>query len=79
MEDLVISMTQDDPAGRPAIEDVLQEFYRIRSSLSKRKLRSAIISKNSLKVLWTIRWARQSLRTVWYIVSRRPLIPDSYS
>lgn len=79
MEDLVASMTQDNPAERPLIEDVMQEFSRIRASLSKKKLRSAITSKNAPKVMGIIRQAWQSIRTLRYIVSRRPAIPDSYS
>ncbi|KAI9450981.1 hypothetical protein BJY52DRAFT_134251 [Lactarius psammicola] len=78
MKDLVASMTQDDPSKRPLIEDVLQEFSHIRASLSKSKLRSSIISKNAPKVFWIVRRARQSVRAVWYILSRRPAIPDSY-
>ncbi|KAN0140350.1 Protein kinase-like domain containing protein [Lactarius tabidus] len=42
MEDLVASMTQDNPAERPPIEYVLQEFSRIRASLSKSMLRSKL-------------------------------------
>ncbi|KAH8995419.1 hypothetical protein EDB92DRAFT_1971157 [Lactarius akahatsu] len=51
IEDLIASMTQDNPRERPLIEDVLQEFSRIRASLSERKLHSAILSKNTPKVL----------------------------
>ena len=79
MEDFVASMTKEDPAARPSIEDVLQEFSHIQASLSKRKLRSAITSKNTPKVLRIFRQARQSVRTVQYIVSRRPAIPNHYS
>jgi hypothetical protein len=70
MEDLVSSMIQDDPALRPPIEDVLQEFSRIRASLSNRKQRSAIIPKNTPRVLGIIRQARQFVRNLRYIVSR---------
>ncbi|KAH9016282.1 hypothetical protein EDB84DRAFT_1404365 [Lactarius hengduanensis] len=76
MENLIASMTRDNPAERPPIEEVLQEFSRIRASLSKRKLRSAITSKNAPKVLGIFRQARQSVRTLRYITSRRPAIPD---
>ncbi|KAI9450986.1 kinase-like domain-containing protein [Lactarius psammicola] len=79
MENLVAKMTQDDPAVRPPIEDVLEEFSRIRASLGKRKLRSAITSKNAPKVFGIIRQAWQSVRTLRYVVSRRPAIPDSYT
>ncbi|KAH9023964.1 hypothetical protein EDB85DRAFT_2075234 [Lactarius pseudohatsudake] len=51
MEDLIASMTQDNPRERPLIEDILQEFSRIRASLSERKLRSAILSKNAPKIM----------------------------
>jgi hypothetical protein len=76
MDDLVASMTQENPSARPPIENVLQEFSRIQASLSKGKLRSAVTSKNAPKVLRTIRQARQSVRTLGYIVSRRPAIPN---
>lgn len=69
MEDLVISMIQDDPATRPLIEDVLQEFSRIQATLSKRKLRSAITSRNASKVFGIIQQAWQSIRALRYIVS----------
>ena len=77
MENLVASMTQENPAARPPIEEVLQEFSHIQASLSKRKLRSAIISKNTPKVLGMTLQARQSVRTLQYILSRRPAIPNS--
>ncbi len=79
MEDLVASMTQDDAEGRPLIEGVLGEFSQIRASLSESKLRSAITSKNAHKVFGIIRQARQSVRTLRYIVSCRPVIPDPYT
>ncbi|KAH9166380.1 hypothetical protein EDB89DRAFT_1891407 [Lactarius sanguifluus] len=77
IEELVTSMTQDDPAKRPLIEDILHAFFLIRSSLSKSKLRSAIISKNAPKVFGIIRQARQSVRTLRYIMSGH--ISDAYS
>ncbi|KAH9173566.1 hypothetical protein EDB89DRAFT_2113863 [Lactarius sanguifluus] len=61
MEDLIASMTQVNPIERPPIEDVLQEFSRIRASLSKRKLLTAIKSKSTPKVLRIIRQAGQSV------------------
>ena len=76
MEDLVFTMTYEDPAQRPSIEVVMQQFSRIRASLSKRKLRFAVTLKNGPRVLGMMRQARQSVRTLRYIVSRRPAIPD---
>ena len=78
MEDLINSMTLEDPARRPRIEEVLQRFIKIRESLSKSKLRSPIVSRKSPKVLGLIQRARQSIRTVQYKVSSRPSIPDPH-
>jgi hypothetical protein len=76
MEELINSMTNEDPASRPRIEDVLQNFARIRRSLSEGKLRSTMTSKETPKVLAVIQQVRHSVRTVRYMVSRRPAIPD---
>jgi len=78
IEDLINSMTLEDPARRPRIEEVLQRFLKIRESLSKSKLRSPIVSRKSPKVLGLVQWARQSIRTVQYIVSGCPSIPDPH-
>ena len=78
MEDLINSMTLEDPARRPRIEEVLQRFMKIRESLSKNKLRSPIVSKKSPKVMGLVQRARQSLRTVQYIVLSRPSIPGPH-
>ncbi|KAI0298946.1 hypothetical protein BC826DRAFT_906857 [Russula brevipes] len=75
MEGLIKSVTLEDPARRPSIEHVIQNFAEIRASLSKGKLRSPIISRRLPKLLWVIQQARQSIRTMQYIVSRRPAIP----
>ena len=76
MEDLINRMTLEDSAKRPRIEEVLEEFALIRASLSEDKLRSPITSKEACKLFRTVQRARQSLRTIRYVVSRRPAIPD---
>jgi hypothetical protein len=76
MENLVNWMTIDDPARRPRIEQVLEKFDLIRESLSQSKLRSPIMSRKLPKILGVAQQARQSLRTMQYVVSRRPAIPD---
>ncbi|KAI0274565.1 hypothetical protein BGY98DRAFT_1098863 [Russula aff. rugulosa BPL654] len=76
MENLVNWMTFDDPAKRPRIEEVLEKFALIRASLSQGKLRSPITSRKIPKIFGVVQRARQSLRTMQYIVSRRPAIPD---
>ena len=76
MEDLVNWMTFDDPAKRPRIEQVLEKFSLIRVSLSQRKLRSPVTSRKVPKIFGVVQQARQSLRTMQYVMSRRPAIPD---
>ena len=78
IEDLINSMTHEDPARRPRIEEVLKRFIKIRESLSKSKLRSPIVSRKSPKVLGLIQRARQSIRTVQSMVSGHPSIPDPH-
>jgi hypothetical protein len=68
-------MTLEDPTRRPSIEDVIQNFTEIRASLRKGKLRSPMIPRRLPKLFWVVRQARQSIRTMRYIVSRRPAIP----
>ena len=76
MEDLVNWMTLDNPAKRPQIEEVLEMFALIRVSMSQSKLRSPITSRKVPKFFRVIQQARQSLRTMQYVVSCRPAIPD---
>lgn len=76
MEDLVNWMTLDNPAKRPQIEEVLEKFALIRVSLSQSKLRSFIMSRKVPKFFGVVQQARQSLRTMQYVASRRPAIPD---
>jgi len=78
MEDLINSMTQRDPASRPLIEEVLERFGSIRQSLRMAKLRSTIISRKAPMVFGVIKRATRSVRTVKYIMSGRPAIPDPY-
>jgi hypothetical protein len=70
-------MTLNDPAKRPRIEEVLEKFALIRGSLSKGKLRSPLTSKTLPKSFGMVQRAWQSLRTIRYVVSRHPAIPDN--
>ena len=76
MDDLISWMTLENPAKRPRIEEVLEKFALIRASLNKGKLRSPITSKRAPKLFRVAQRARHSLRTVQYVVSRQPAIPD---
>jgi hypothetical protein len=79
MEGLVARMTQVDPATRPPIEVVLEEFTHIRGSLSREKLCSVVTYKKESEVLGIFRKAMQYIRAMWTVVLRRPPIPDRYS
>ena len=69
-------MTLDDPAKRPRIEEVLENIALIQASLSEGKLRSPITSKEVPKLFRMSQRARQSLRTIQYVVLRYSAIPD---
>jgi hypothetical protein len=70
MEDLVEAMTDDNPAMRPTIEQVVEMFEHIHASLSAIKLRSPITSKNDPIPFTVSRYAWQVARTVPYVIHR---------
>ncbi|KAH9954061.1 kinase-like domain-containing protein [Russula dissimulans] len=76
MKDLVDRMTHPNPLKRPLIEDVVAKFSQIRESLSGLKLRSAIVSKRKPSLFAVFRHAKQALRTLGYIFSRKAAIPE---
>ncbi|KAI9509446.1 kinase-like domain-containing protein [Russula earlei] len=75
MAGLIESMTLEDPARRPKIEEVLLKFTSIRASLRRSKLRSPIVSKKLPRFIALAKRARQSVRTIQYTVSLLPPIP----
>ena len=74
---LVDAMTDEDPAKRPTIEDVILMFSRIRDSLSSFKLRSLITSKKEPSLIITFRYIPHAIRTAKYIVLQKAAIPDA--
>jgi hypothetical protein len=76
MEDLVNAMTAVEPGKRPVIEEVIAIFSHIRKSLSETKLRSPITSKKDPSVVTAFRYTSQTIRTIQYIVLRKPAIPE---
>jgi hypothetical protein len=62
MRGLIDAMTDENPAKRPTIEEVIEKFDDIRSSLSTVKLRSPIISKKEPTMFSIFRHARQLTR-----------------
>ena len=77
MEDLVNSMTREDPMTRPRIEEAVTRFSRIRESLSVAKLRSSIISHRDTFIITAFRYIGQAIRTVQHIISQKPAIPPA--
>ena len=70
------AMTAAEPGKRPVIEEVIAKFFHIRESLSEHKLRSPITSKKDSSVVTAFRYTSQAIRTVQYIVLRKPAIPE---
>jgi hypothetical protein len=75
MAGLVNAMTDENPAERPTIENVISRFSYIRDSLSEFKLRSIITSKKDPRVVTTYRYARQVVRTAQYMILQKAAIP----
>lgn len=75
MRELIDAMTDENPAKRPTIEEVIERFDEIHSSLSTVKLRSPIISKKDPTVFTIFRCARQLTRTLLYVIQRVPAVP----
>jgi hypothetical protein len=75
MKELIEAMTDENPAMRPTVEEVVEKFEHIRASLSAIKLRSSITPKKDPILFTVFRHALQLTRTVPYIFHRRPAIP----
>ncbi len=75
IRELVDAMTNESPAERPTIEEVVENFDSIRHSLTTVKLRSPITSKEDPTIFTMFRHAIQLARTLLYIIQRRPAVP----
>ena len=76
MEDLINAMTNEDPAQRPRIEEVVERFTMVSGSLRTSKLRSALTSRKVPRVFCVFRQARQCLLTMKYAFFRQAAIPN---
>lgn len=76
MKNLIDDMTNQRPADRPRIEEVIQRFTDIRKSLSNIKLRSALTSQSMPRIICAAQEARQHVRTIRYIFLRKAAIPN---
>jgi hypothetical protein len=72
MHGLVAAMTQEDPAKRPNMDEVVRQFSKIKAGLSLWKLRSRFTSERRVGLVQSAtHWARQL-----YLMARRiPAIP----
>ncbi|KAI9509433.1 hypothetical protein F5148DRAFT_752998 [Russula earlei] len=77
MVELVDSMTDEDSAMRPMIEDVVSMFSCIRDSLNRFKLRSLIAPREDSRLITTFRYIPYAIRTARYIVLQKGSIPDA--
>ncbi|KAI9447457.1 hypothetical protein H4582DRAFT_2136910 [Lactarius indigo] len=76
MEELIDAMTNEDPAKRPSIEEVIERFKVVLGSLRSSKLRSALTSKKLPRIFSVIWQARQYFRTIQYALLRQAAIPN---
>ncbi|KAA1477314.1 hypothetical protein DENSPDRAFT_844530 [Dentipellis sp. KUC8613] len=76
MKKLVADMVQDEPSRRPSINEVVARFAKIRESLHFWKLRSRTTRKKEWKVVTLWRYPPHIIRTIRFIVMRKPAIPD---
>ncbi|KAF5376363.1 hypothetical protein D9757_008682 [Collybiopsis confluens] len=76
LEELIADMTQDDPAKRPKMSEVVSRFAEIRKSLSWWKLRSRVSDKRIPLIFHRLYSPFHWIKQLSYIVRRIPAIPD---
>ncbi|VDC04962.1 unnamed protein product [Peniophora sp. CBMAI 1063] len=76
MQPLVSDMMQDDPSKRPTIDEVVQRFEELRSTLSVDKLRSRVVDR--LTMYPSFSSTRVRLRKLVYTLTKTPPIPDPH-
>ncbi|TFY66061.1 hypothetical protein EVG20_g5022 [Dentipellis fragilis] len=76
MKGLVDDMVQDDPSKRPKIDEVVARFAKIRKSLYPWQLRARMIRKKEWKVVTLWRLPGHVARTVRFVATQKPAIPD---
>lgn len=76
MKPLIMDMVQDDPSKRPTINEVVQRFDKIRSSLSAWKLRSRVVHRKDSYIFGFFRTIRHAYRTYTFIYKGIPALPS---
>lgn len=79
MRSLVNDMTQEDPAKRPKIDEVVKRFNDIMVRLSWFRLRSRIVPRSDIRFppVYLIKEFIHAFRTVRYILRSLPALPPS--
>ena len=75
MDPLIRDMVQDNPDLRPTIDEARARFLEIRASLSTWKLRSRLVHRKDWAFVGFFRAWRHVIRTVEYVMMRKPAIP----
>jgi len=76
MDGLIDAMTNENPAQRPSIEEVIERFTVVQGSLRSTKLRSALTSRKVPRIFSMFRQARQYLLTIQYTILQHAVIPN---
>ena len=76
IEPLIADMVQKDPKKRPTMDEVVNRFVEIKRGLSTWKLRSRMGRNNEIWPVTAWRAVSHWYRTVGYVISRKPALPD---
>ncbi|RPD57474.1 hypothetical protein L227DRAFT_594628 [Lentinus tigrinus ALCF2SS1-6] len=76
MEPLVDDMVQDDPSKRPTIDQVVDRFDKICSTLSAWRLRSRLTGRKDSNIVGFFRTFRHAYRTLTFVITRTPALPS---
>ncbi|KAH9914994.1 kinase-like domain-containing protein [Amylocystis lapponica] len=76
---LVTDMVQDDPAGRPTIDEVVDRFVKLRSKLPFWKLRARLVDPEETGMIKFLKNVIHVFRTANFIFRRYSAIPTPVS
>ncbi|KAJ3507885.1 hypothetical protein NLJ89_g6055 [Agrocybe chaxingu] len=77
MRPLINDMVQDDPSKRPTMNEVLQRFEEITSSLSAVRLRSRVVPRTDSALKGFLLTFPHWWRKASYIIRRLPAVPSA--
>ncbi len=76
IEPLIVDMVQEDPKKRSTMHEVVNRFVEIKRGLSTWKLRSRMGRNNEIWPMTAWRAVSHWYRTVGYVISRKPALPE---